>query len=93
MFRKDLIEMLRGNPMSVTQIGRIAGQSAADTVNDLEHVLATLKNTDAEAEISPALCRKCGFQFSTEKLAKPSRCPRCHGSWLTEPLIAIVARR
>jgi predicted Zn-ribbon and HTH transcriptional regulator len=93
MFRKDLIEMLRGNPMTVKQISRITGQSVADTVCDLEHVLESVKHLEVEAEIMPAVCRKCGFQFSTEKLAKPSRCPRCNSSWLTEPLIAITNRR
>jgi predicted Zn-ribbon and HTH transcriptional regulator len=45
------------------------------------------------AAISPAQCRKCRFEFGTDKLRKPSRCPKCKSTWLTEPLIQIRASR
>jgi hypothetical protein len=35
MFRKDLIDLLLGNPMSITQISRNVGESPGQVVDDL----------------------------------------------------------
>jgi transcriptional regulator len=93
MARKELIPLLLDNPMTVTEIARVRGQSPADTANDLEHLLRSLEHMDYEAAISPAQCRKCRFEFGTDKLRKPSKCPKCKSTWLTEPLIQIRASR
>ena len=58
--------------------------------SDLQHLLKSLKHTEYTATITPALCRKCGFEFSPDKLRKPSRCPTCHSTWLTEPGICFT---
>src|SRR2546425_2103201 len=39
--------------------------------------------------IEPARCRACGFEFSESKLNKPSKCPKCHSTWVLEPKIGI----
>jgi predicted Zn-ribbon and HTH transcriptional regulator len=89
MFRKDLIPMLQGNPLSVTQIARSVGESPKDIEADLQHLLKSLKHSDYVAVITPAACRKCGFQFGKEKLRKPSKCPKCQSTWLSEALIEV----
>jgi len=43
--------------------------------------------------VEPARCRKRGFRFHSEKLHKPGKCPRCKGTWISEPLIAVEERR
>ena len=92
MFRKQLMQLLSERPMTLPEIARATGERTADLAADLEHVLKSLKHTEWVAEIQPSLCRKCGFQFSTAKLRKPSRCPTCHSDWLTDPVIAIRPR-
>lgn len=92
MFRKNLIPLLLDKAMSVNQIARLVGQPAADTKTDLEHFLKSLKHTGYEPVIFPAECRRCDFEFSSAKLSKPSKCPKCHGTWLTEPQISIRLR-
>ena len=89
MFRKNLIGMLLNRPLTLTQIARIADESPKDVEDDLKHLLKSLKHTEYTVSVEPAQCRKCGFQFSNEKLGKPSKCPECHGTWLTEPRITI----
>jgi transcriptional regulator len=89
--RKELIPLLLDNPMTVSEIARARGQSPGDTADDLEHLLRSLEHMDYEAAISPAQCRKCRFEFGTDKLRKPSKCPKCKSTWLTEPLIQIRA--
>ena len=89
MFRKDLIPLLLDNPLSVTQIARLMGEAPRDVTSDLQHLLKSLKHTEYVASVTPAKCKKCGFEFGPEKLSKPSRCPECQSTWLTEPKIGI----
>ncbi len=89
MFRKNLIERLLNNPMTVSQIARLADESPSRIADDLNHILRSLKHTNYTAVVEPAHCRACGFEFSAEKLTKPSKCPECHSTWVLEPKIGI----
>jgi predicted Zn-ribbon and HTH transcriptional regulator len=92
MFRKELIDMLLGNPMSVTQIARIVGEHPGQVADDLRYLMRSLKQTEYRAVIEPAHCRACGFEFSEEKLNKPSKCPECHSTWVLEPRIGLTQK-
>lgn len=87
MFRKNLIELLLRNPMSITQIARTVDESPSHVADDLTHVLRSLKHSEYRAVVAPARCRACGFEFSEEKLTKPSKCPECHSTWVLEPTL------
>ena len=93
VFRKNLISLLLENPLSLKQIARLADQPPKEAELDLQHLLKSLTHSDYSAVITPASCRKCGFEFSKEKLHKPSKCPKCHGTWVYAPLIAIALKR
>ena len=56
MFRKDLIEMLHGNPMTVSQIARLVDESPGRVADDLNHLLRSLKHTEYKAVVEPARC-------------------------------------
>ena len=92
MFRKALIEMLLGNPMTVSQIARLVDESPSRISDDLNHLFRSLKHTQYKAVVKPACCRSCGFEFSGEKLTKPSKCPECHSTWVLEPKVAIESK-
>lgn len=89
MFRKELIPILLDRSMTVTEIARLVQQTGKDTAEDLEHLLKSLKHTEYTATIIPGRCRKCGFEFGPEKLRKPSKCPECKETWVSEPRIRI----
>jgi predicted Zn-ribbon and HTH transcriptional regulator len=92
MFRKDLIPMLLDRELTVNEISRIAEQNGKTTTEDLQHLLKSLRHTEYQAVIAPAACRKCGFVFGTDKLRKPSKCPKCNGTWISEPRIRIEGK-
>jgi len=92
MFRKKLIEMLNENPMTVSQIARLVDESPSRFADDLNHLFRSLKHTEHRAVVEPARCRACGFEFSREKLNKPSKCPECHSTWVLEPKIGIESK-
>lgn len=89
MFRKDLLQLLLHHPMSVRDIARELDVAPEAVVEDLRHLLRSLKRSQLRAVVTPARCRKCGFAFDTGKLTKPSRCPLCRGTWVSEPRLAV----
>jgi predicted Zn-ribbon and HTH transcriptional regulator len=92
MFRKDLIDLLLDNLMTVTQIARKVDESPGQVADDLNHLFRSLKHTEYRAVIEPARCRACGFEFSEGKLNKPSKCPECRSTWVLEPKIGIAQK-
>jgi predicted Zn-ribbon and HTH transcriptional regulator len=91
MYRKGLIGLLQDHPASVRELSRSLGMSPTDVEDDLRHLLKSLHHMPYRAVIAPAVCKKCGFAFSRDKLRKPGRCPQCHSSWISAPLIGIEA--
>ena len=93
MFRKDLVPLLLNNAMTVTQIAQRVGETPGQIASDLHHLFRSLKHTEYGAVVEPSCCRDCGFEFSGEKLKKPSKCPKCRGTWLSEPRIRVEQKR
>ncbi|HIG30657.1 MAG TPA: transcriptional regulator [Verrucomicrobiales bacterium] len=89
MSRKEYIDLLLNSPMTIREMSSYVGGKLKDIEQDLEHLFKSLKHTDYDPVIHVARCRKCGFEFSSKKLLKPSRCPSCRSSWLTDPSIEI----
>ena len=93
MFRRDLIDWLLDNPTSVAELARRQlGAPPREVEEDLRHLLHSLKHRPYRAVVTPARCRKCGFTFRGQKLTKPGKCPKCHGTWISEPLVTIEAK-
>jgi predicted Zn-ribbon and HTH transcriptional regulator len=89
VFRRELIDWLLDNPTSVAELARELGVRPREVEEDLHHLLRSLKHQPYRAVVTPAQCRKCGFTFRAEKLTKPGKCPKCHATWISEPLVAI----
>ncbi len=89
MFRKDLIDLLFNKLLTVPELAREVGEPPKNVANDFKHLIRSLKHTPYVHVIVPAECRKCGFEFSNDKLLKPSKCPECDSTWLHAPQIGI----
>ena len=89
MFRKDLLQLLLHRPLSVRDMARELDVPPAVVAEDLRHLLRSLKRSQLRAVVTPARCRKCGFTFDPQKLTKPSRCPLCHSTWVSEPRLSL----
>src|SRR5215467_211224 len=90
MFGKDLITLLLDNPLRLSEIVRLYAVPVKEVLDDVKHLRKMLKHSAYRLDITAAECRKCGFVFSTEKLAKPSKCPQCRSTWLEEPVVQIT---
>lgn len=92
MYRKGLIDILRQRPMGLHELALLLDAKEREVEEDLLHLEKSLRHEPFALHIEPARCRKCGFTFQRDKLHKPSKCPRCHGSWISEPLLSIEER-
>ena len=92
MYRRDLIPLLLNKPMSLSQIAHAVGESPKDVSAALAHLLKSLKHTEQTLMIDPAECRRCGFEFRTDKFTRPSKCPQCRGTWIAEPFFSVTQR-
>jgi len=93
VFRRDLIDLLLNHPMTAHQIAREKREKPRDIESDLEHLQKSLRHGDYNLIVTPATCRKCGFEFSPEKINKPSKCPKCRETWIADPVFEIRPRQ
>jgi predicted Zn-ribbon and HTH transcriptional regulator len=92
MFRKALADFLLDHPMTVAEIARQLGVPVRDVADDLAHLERSLRRGDRRLVVHPAACRGCGFTFGPDKLRRPGKCPKCKGTWITEPRVEVVRR-
>ncbi|MGA7982621.1 MAG: hypothetical protein WCA32_20665 [Chromatiaceae bacterium] len=93
MFRKDLIVILKARPIALRELALLLDIRPRDLEEDLQHLFRSLRNDPLCPVITPASCRTCGFRFDDRKLHKPGKCPRCKGTWTSEPLISLEEKR
>lgn len=90
MYRRGLRARLEARPHTVAEIAREEQMRPREVEDELEHLFRSVRRAGGQVRVEPARCRKCGFIFSEETLGKPSRCPECRGTWITEARIGLV---
>lgn len=93
MFRRDLIPLLLDRTMTLSEIAREVHEKPKDVIDALAHLARSSKHAEYELVVEPAECRKCGFEFSTDKLSRPGKCPKCRGTWIYEPRFSVAAKK
>lgn len=84
MFRKELMELLRGRPHRLAELALLFECKPRDVEEDLKHLERSLNRQGLRLMVEPARCRYCGFVFARDKLRKPGKCPRCRRTWIEE---------
>lgn len=88
--RHEIVSLLKQGEQSAKEVSSAIGISEKDVYDHLEHVRKTLHASGYRLVVTPAECKKCGFQFSKrERLRKPGKCPVCRGEAIHEPLFSI----
>ena len=88
--RQDLALALRAGPATARDLSKAVGASEKQVLEHLAHLGKSLRSRGAQLVVTPAECLDCGFAFAhRERLARPSRCPKCHGARLTLPEFTI----
>ena len=92
MFRRDLIPLLLDKKMSLSEIAREVHESPKEVIDALTHLAKSSRHADYQLVVTPAECRKCGFEFGSDKFSRPGKCPKCKGTWIYEPLFEVKQR-
>lgn len=79
--RQEIADFIKDNPSTAKDISKALGIQEKDAYYHMEHVAKTFGK--GFHVILPE-CRKCGFVFS-KRTGKPSKCPECSSTWITEP--------
>ena len=86
--RKDIIELLSKQAMTVRELSEWFHADAKDILIDLENIAQTVK--PGKLVMEPSNCKSCGFIFKKrEKHKRPSRCPECKAEKITEPVFSV----
>jgi predicted Zn-ribbon and HTH transcriptional regulator len=92
MFRRDLIPVLLDKNLSLSEIARQVHEKPKEVIDALQHLAQSFRHDDYDLVITPAECRKCGFEFRDDKFSRPGKCPKCRGTWIYEPLFGVRLR-
>ncbi len=85
MFRKELVELLKQQTTTASELARRFEVRPKAIEEELEHIRKSVKQEGMMLKITPARCRKCDFIFNRDKISKPGKCPKCKGTWIKEP--------
>jgi predicted Zn-ribbon and HTH transcriptional regulator len=95
--RKSIAELLEKSehPMTAQDICVILDvESRSIVYEDIGHIAKSVRNSGKELLIRPASCGKCGYIFSTRRVAsRPSKCPKCRSQWILLPGYLIRSKR
>ena len=83
--RKEIIGLLRESKQTLGSLSKHVRKSEKEIVDHLIHI-----RKSENLIIDPAECLKCGYVFKDRKrLKKPSKCPKCKGTYIDDPLFSI----
>lgn len=91
--RQDIIELLKKGSFSLKEISNIMGITEKEAVLHLDHIKKSLSRSGYSLEVTPAVCRSCGFSFKKRgKLKKPGRCPVCKSTFIVSQIFTVKKR-
>jgi hypothetical protein len=87
--RQSIVELLRQEALSTLELSVKLGIKEKELAYHLEHIRSSIK--PKKFLIKPSYCKNCGFRFAKrDRLAPPSRCPRCKDEYIENPRFSIV---
>ena len=88
--RKEIIAVLEREACTAKELSGEVKIPEKEVYEQLEHIRRSIVGTTRHLVVTPASCRKCGFQFSKrERLKKPGKCPVCRGEAIRDPVFEI----
>lgn len=92
--REKILRLLKETetPLSTDQISLLLEIDRKDVYEDLVHIARSLHKSRWQLIMFPPRCLKCGYVFSSDKPKKPSKCPKCRGERVSDPLFKVISR-
>jgi transcriptional regulator len=91
--RRRIVSLLEGRTLSAKELSASLGVSEKEVCEHLRHVQRTARSGGWRFDVTPAVCRTCGFAFrKRDRIAAPGRCPVCRGESIADPFFSIRER-
>ena len=88
--RRKIISALKEEVLSARDLSGIVHIREKDVYEHLHHIQRTILQDGNKLIVTPAECKKCGFNFKKrERFSKPGKCPICRHEAIREPLFFI----
>jgi len=88
--RHGIESALGEGPRSAKELSAVVRISEKEVYGHLEHIRKSITPSGRHLVVTPAECKKCGFEFAKrERLKKPGKCPVCKGESIHAPLFEI----
>lgn len=88
--RQQIVALLEKQAMDARGLSSALGVREREVYAHLAHVQRTVTADKRRFVIYPSRCLDCGFEFEKRKrLTRPSRCPQCRSSRLSQPFFQI----
>jgi hypothetical protein len=91
--RQAIKELLLEQPLSALELSQHLSLPEKEVLDHLTHI-ARAPGPGYHFQITPAVCRHCGFIFKKrQRITIPSRCPICRHESLRRPCFALKAKK
>ncbi|MCG2723091.1 MAG: hypothetical protein L6290_13930 [Thermodesulfovibrionales bacterium] len=88
--RQKITALLERTQLSAKDLSGEIATSEKDIYDHLAHIQKTSNKRDRHLVVTPAHCRKCGFQFKKRnRVTRPGKCPLCRSELIVAPLLLI----
>ena len=85
--RQAITTLLERDTLSAREISAAVRIPEKEVLDHLEHIRTATHKSGQQLHLTPAVCKKCGFEFrKRERLTRPGKCPVCRGEQIAEPL-------
>ena len=85
--RHEIVALIRAETLSAHELSARVHIPEKAVYDHLEHIRTALRAAGDRLQVTPPVCRKCGFEFRKRaRLKKPGRCPVCQGEQIDAPL-------
>ena len=88
--RRQILSVLTEGPRSAREVSGEIGVSEKEVYGHLDHIRRSLLGSGRRLKVTPAQCRKCGYEFvSRQRLTRPGKCPVCRNEAIHPPAFEV----
>jgi predicted Zn-ribbon and HTH transcriptional regulator len=90
--RQQIMDLLPRHPMTAKDLSMAIGIGEKQIYPHLEHIQQSLRQQNRSLQVTPSICKQCGFVFKKrERFKKPGKCPVCRSESIEEPVFFLPA--
>jgi predicted Zn-ribbon and HTH transcriptional regulator len=89
--RQEIVELLRIEEWAFDDLRHDLGLTVRVLEEDLKHIQKSVRAAGDRLQVRSASCAGCGFEFTSNALHPPGRCPSCRNRRIAGPCLRITS--